>query len=387
MKLVRIISSVLVAALVVTLVLLFLRRDHRIEPFVDLRFVRVRIQDAAVDREVVKAELAEYGTELVPALRAELHKGTWRRNKLWLWAVRYSPQFMHSRNVQMDWDQDARAGWSALTLGRLGNHATSTIPDLQALANSGRRAANLAQVALAMIQSNDATVQSNAIAALTGSSQSRRDEFAWYANELWPKRPEVLDGPLRDTDATVRSRALSALCSYGTIASNAAPVLLEMLSDPSPIVRPPAALALGLVAPEHGATAVAVMLDQLRTNFAWTGADAHILFQALGPVATAAVPTLEAELVDPKMAMFHGDAAGALWRITGRATPQVITGLSTGVRIGVQYTQLRCLRILREIGPPAAAVPILNSYTNHPRILIRKLAHEALDSIRATSAK
>jgi hypothetical protein len=192
----------------------------------------------------------------------------------------------------------------------------------------------------------------------------------------------VLNGPLRDPDATARSRALYALHFYGTVASNAAPVVLEMLSDPSPIVRPPAALALGLVAPEHGATAVAVMLDQLRTNLMWTGVDALALFQALGPVARAAVPTLEAELADPKLVMFHGDAAGALWRITGRATPQVIVGLSTGVRSGLPSTQLRCLRILREIGPPAAgAVPVLNSATNHPRILIRKLAREALDSI------
>jgi len=107
-----------------------------------------------------------------------------------------------------------------------------------------------------------------------------------------------------------------------------------------------------------------------------------------GPAAKAAVPKLESDLADPKMAIFHGDAAGALWRITSNATPQVITGLSTGVRIGVQRTQLRCLRILKEIGPPAfGGVPVLNTYTNHPRILICKLAREALQSINGASNK
>jgi hypothetical protein len=175
---------------------------------------------------------------------------------------------------------------------------------------------------------------------------------------------------------------------YESRASNYVPVLLQMLADPSPTVRPSAALALGLVSPQYAETAVAVMLDQQRTNDSWTGDNAHLLYQAMGPAANLAVPTLRVELTDARRVIFHGDAAGALWRITGEVTSQIVEGLSTGVRIGVQRTQLRCLHILREIGPPAtAAAPALHSLTNHPRILIRQLACEALESISRPLAK
>jgi hypothetical protein len=90
-KVIRIISALLVAALVLTIVLRSLRRDTRIDAFVD-----IRIGDAALDREVAEAELAEYGAELVPALRAELHNGAWRQGRLWLWVAPHLPQVVRN---------------------------------------------------------------------------------------------------------------------------------------------------------------------------------------------------------------------------------------------------------------------------------------------------
>ena len=387
MKAIFIILALVVAATVVTLLLLLPRYDTRIDPLVDFQSARVPIKEWAIEREVVEAELAQYGAELVPALRAELHRGSWRRSKSVRWAVAKSPKFIQDQVAKGESEQDRRTERAILTLGRLRQQGSAAIRDLQSVTGSGR-IPEVAQVALTMIQPSDAMVQSNAIAALTASSQPRRAQFALYANEIWPGQPEILDRPLHDSDAAVRVHSLNALGYYGTRASNATPAVLAMLGDPSPMVRPRAALALGLIAPEHGTNAVAVMLKQQRTNNSWTGDHAYVLYQSLGPAASAAVPKLEADLADPNMAVFHGDAAGALWRITGKATPQIIDGLGTGLQFDVQRTQLRCLRILREIGPAAAAAaPAVSSLTNHPRILLRKLSREALDSITAPSAR
>ena len=55
-------------------------------------------------------------------------------------------------------------------------------------------------------------------------------------------------------------------------------------------------------------------------------------------------------------------------RITGKATPQILESLSTGVPVGVQRTQLRYWRVLQEIClATAAAAPALRSLANHPR--------------------
>jgi len=158
-----------------------------------------------------------------------------------------------------------------------------------------------------------------------------------------------------------------------------------MLADPSLIVRPWAAFAFGLVAPDYAETAVASMIEQRKTNLSWTGDNAFILYQTVGPKAKAAVPALEAELADPKMAMSYGDAAAALWRITGKMSQKITDGLNTGLRIGVQRAQIRCLRIVKEIGPATAGtIPELQRMTNHPLILIRQLAMEALKSVERT---
>jgi len=69
-------------------------------------------------------------------------------------------------------------------------------------------------VAHAMIQPNDAIIQSNAVAALSASSQPRRAHLAMHAYEIWPNEPEVLDKPLHDKDGTVRTFSLTALCSF-----------------------------------------------------------------------------------------------------------------------------------------------------------------------------
>ncbi len=174
---IRTLLVLLVIALITTIVLLPIRRDRRIDPLVDFRGVRVPIKEAAIEREVAEAELAEFGKELVPALRAELRAGSWRRSNWLRWAAPKLPGVLRDPIAKADFEQIRRSDMAALTLGRIGQQAAASIQDLRRMAISARSAA-VAQVALTMIRPNDATVQSNAIASLTTSSQISRVQFA-----------------------------------------------------------------------------------------------------------------------------------------------------------------------------------------------------------------
>jgi hypothetical protein len=359
-------------------------RDTRIEPLIGWYFGGNNVRYAAIEREVVETELASYGVELIPALREELHRGSIWRTKIVSWLETSLPSSLARQIGQKRSEAERRRQYAALCLGRLGTNATSAIPELKSLAATGGGPLGLtAEVALAMVARQDSIIQSNALASLTSGSQPRRHLFTIYADELWPGRLDLFSRLLNDADDSVRSRALQLIGNQGPSASNSIPLMVSMLKDPSAIVRPRAALALGQVAPALAETAVACMIEKRRTNFMWTGDYAYVLYQAVGPAAKAAIPSLEADLADGNLAVFHGDAAAALWRITGKMSPQIIAGLNTGLRIGVQRTQLRCLRAIKEIGPAAAGtIPELTRMTSHPRLLLRKLATEALERVR-----
>ena len=225
------IAFVFVVALALVMALRLNWRDARIDPLVDRRGVRISWKEVAIEREVAEAELVRYGPELIPALRAELHRGGWRRYRSVAWAASKLPRRIQDAIVRPEFEQDSRCEQAALTLGRFGQQASNAIPDLKAVVAAGNhRSACAAEIALVMIQPGNVSVQSNAIAALTASSQSRRYQFALHAHEIWPNQPELLSGPLRDSDESVRASALYALLFYGTRASNAVPVLVRMLA-------------------------------------------------------------------------------------------------------------------------------------------------------------
>jgi HEAT repeats len=372
-----------IAALIITLTL-STHRDPRLERLIGWHTFR-KLREAAIEREVVEAELASYGPELIPALRQELDGGSVWRTKLAQFIELRSPAFIAESIGQKHIDSDRRRGLAALCLGRIGPRASTAIPDLKRLAGSGGELGLTAEIALAMIARQDPTVQSNAVAALASTSQPRRFFFMRHADEIWPGRTDLFINSLNDEDQAVRANAAQALGHAGSSASNATSLLIPMLADRSVIVRPKAAFALGQIAPEFAEIAVASMIDQRKTNFSWTGDCAYVLYQTVGPKANAAIPTLESDLSDTNMRMFHGDVAAALWRITGTLSPAMADGLNTTLQIGVQRMQIRCLRIVKEIGPPAAAtIPELRRMTNHPLILIRRLAGEALESVDHT---
>jgi len=85
-KLARIILVLLAAVVLICLGPSALQRhDARIDALVDFRSVRVPVMKAAIEREVAEAELALYGAELVPALRAELLRASRPRSKFAAW--------------------------------------------------------------------------------------------------------------------------------------------------------------------------------------------------------------------------------------------------------------------------------------------------------------
>lgn len=386
MKRPRLIALLVFAVGIAALIALTLRnhRDPRVERLIGWDSHLRNHREVAIEREVVEAELASHGPELIPALRQELDGGSLWRTKFVQSIETKSPTFIARHIAQKHLDSDRRRRLAVICLGRIGPGASPAIPDIKRLTAAGGQLGLAAEVALAMIARQDPVVQSNAVAALNSTSQPRRHSFMTYANEIWPGRTDLFLGGLRDENESVRAAAAQALGREGSSASNATSLLLPMLADQSFIVRPKVAFALGLIAPDFAETAVASMIDQRRTNFSWTGDSAYVLYQTVGRRAKAAMPDLESDLAEPTMRVFHGDAAAALWRITGQTSPQIIDGLNTGLRIGVQRTQIRCLRGIKEIGPAASAtIPELRRMTNHPLILIRQLATEALTSVEA----
>lgn len=369
-------------ALVLIVFFVVMHRDARIEALIGPMGRRLPMMEYAYEPEVVQAELADHGKALIPGLRVELRRGEWRQ-KSWMQPLNRIPvlgEYLSKPDYGPQFERRKRA---ALCLGRLGPAAHEAIPELEFLAaHAGSTLGPVANIALVMIQQDNSALQSNAVAALTSSNQIHRFEFAMYGHEIWPDKPELLLECLADPNADVRSLALMSLGKYGLRASNAAPAVKELLHDPYVRVRPQAALTLGQISPENAELAVSVMLDQQRTNKNRMGDEAYVLYQAVGPAARAAVPSLEAELKVERDKIFHGDVAAALWRITGKTTPEMIEALGENVRIGTQRSQLRSLRAIKEIGPPAmAAMPPLQKMTNHPLIMMRQAAVEAMNSI------
>src|SRR5262249_456504 len=152
------------------------RRDPRLERLIGWRTHYDRHQ-SAIEREVVEAELASYGPEIIPALRQELDGGSVWRTKLAQGIERKSPAFISESIGKKQFDSDRRREQAALCLGRIGPRAVAAIPDLKRLAATGGSHLGLtAEFALAMIARQDPIVQSNAVAALA-STQPRRPFF------------------------------------------------------------------------------------------------------------------------------------------------------------------------------------------------------------------
>lgn len=361
------------------------------------------------DDTVRRGELAAAGDEALPFLMARIQaRPDWVERML-----RWGP-IAELRERQGDWvsepiaqrintrafhTENARRQ-ALFSMVLMGSNAAAARGDLERL---GTSSAPLRWKALAAVTAGapgDPAILSNYLAHLTleafrppnakpggWSLEGMQAELAREFPRIWPTPPAPLEAllPLLDSeDAHVRLSAVRALVSYGTAARNAAPRLVQLLSDPDRRIHPSAAHALGVVSPrEHGALAVTVMLAQQRTNNSWTGDHAHQLYGALGPLAREAAPSLTAVLRERPRRQATGPVAFALWRIQGQASPEIVEELASGLDTPIQRFQRMSLVALKEIGPPASnAVPALRRMLSSRFATLQQEAREALQAIQ-----
>ncbi|MBN8246319.1 MAG: hypothetical protein J0L84_02610 [Verrucomicrobia bacterium] len=361
------------------------------------------------DDTVRRGELAAAGDEALPFLMARIRaRPDWvERGLQWgpmaefqsllgSWGWEPLARSLSSRAVRT---QNARRQ-ALFSLVLMGPDAATARGELEQL---GASSAPLRWKVLAAVTAGapgDPAILSNYLAHLTLeafrapnakpvglSLESVQTELIREFPRIWPTHPAPLEGllPLLESgDAHVRLAAARALIPYGTAASNAAPRLVQLLSDPDRRIHPSAAHALGVVSPgEHGALAVTMMLAQQRTNNSWTGDYAHQLYGALGPLAREAVPSLTETLRERPRRHATGPVAFALWRIQREASPEIVEELARGLDTPIQRFQRMSLMALKEIGPPASdAVPALRRMLSSRFATLQQEAREALQAIQ-----
>jgi hypothetical protein len=173
------------------------------------------------------------------------------------------------------------------------------------------------------------------------------------------------------------------LARYGPAASNALPVLRAKMREGNKYLQPDATLAVGMISRTDAEEAVISMVGQARTNAAYASLVAGELYRGLGPVAAAAVPSLERQLAATNISIFTVEAAQSLWAIRHEATPAMVAALTSGLELGRAESRRRSFQALREIGPAAStAIPVLERLTHSRWRQFRRLATETLEAVR-----
>jgi len=361
------------------------------------------------DDTVRRGELAAAGGEALPFLLEKVQAQPDRVERLLRWAgdlglIARLNDWVSEGLAQRLWrrgDQSERDRMGAMEiLILLGPGAAASRSELGRLATSAPPLLRWkALAAVTAITPDEPATRSNFLSHLSlegfqppnapppgWSLDGIQSELARQFPRIWPTNPAPVEAllPLLDSkDSHVRLNAARALPFFGTAASNAAPRLVQMLSDPDRRVRPSAAHALGVVSPtHHGALAVSAMLAQQRTNDSWTGDYAYKLYGALGPIAQEAAPSLIEKMGRGPRRGHTGPVAFALWRIQGQATPEIVEALVRDLETPIQRFQRMSLLALKEIGPPASnAVPALRRMLSSRFATLQQEAREALKSI------
>ena len=367
------------------------RKDPHVE-----RVLNHNVVEGVVEDDVRLAELEAAGPGAVEDLREELRR-------------KFNP-LLQAEQLAFDWFQargfreynkgdspirifKTRQGHALSGLILLGEQALPALPDVEALTGFFSNSQGLVTAALCAMRPHDPTTISNAVAILRGNDTIPIYGLAGNFAKIWREPPPhlpALVATLTNREEIVRSAALRSLARYGPKVRGHAAAIVPLLTDPAPAVRPLAAYALGHIEPSEAPRAIEAMLVEQEFNHGksvgWIGLEPYKLYGELGPVARAAVPRLEQEFSDRVFESNRGPIAFALWRVTGDSSARITEALAKGAESRLERFRLLSLRGLIEIGPPASnAVPVLRRVAQDPRVLIRRLADEALRSITRTA--
>ncbi len=383
----------LVALLPLSLFMLWLnqRKDPHVERVLDHNFITGVIED-----EVALAELEAAGPGAVEAFRGELRR-------------KFNP-LLKAEQLAFDWFQsqgsrafdndyspiqifETRRKHALNGLILLGEQALPARLDVEALIASSPESHGQGTAALFALRPHDAATISIASMLLRGNITGEIQSVALNFAKIWREPPphlSALVATLTNKEEIVRSAALRSLAHYGSKVRGHAAAIIPLLSDPSPAVRPLAAYALGHIEPSEAPRAIEAMLGEQEFNHGksvgWIGLEPYKLYGELGPGARAVVPHLEKEFADRSLEGRRGPIAFALWRVTGDSSARITEALAKGAESRLERFRLLSLRGLIEIGPPASnAVPVLRRVAQDPRVLIRRLADEALRSVTRTA--
>ena len=356
--------------------------DQAVEACLDRKYSNA----SAIESEVVEAEVALWSDRQFRYLAEELARegGFRKRFRSWLWD--HVPMIRDELNPIATASME-RQGRILRILTAAGPRARVAESAVQAIiSDPGSESLDAALLAMGRLRGDSpAAVQELVGQTISAAARDLRRIAPLWCSEVSDPPAELIPfliqllGSRQEQERAAAARSLAML---GRRAAAAAPSLRELLADRSRIVRPRAALALGTVAPEFAREAVAVMLEQQRTNNAWTGDMAHRLYFEVGPAAAEAVPRLTSELGRPADRVMHGAAAAALWRIDRQVTPERIAALAWDAEHGIQRNQLRSILVLGEMGSRAtSAIPALQRVRSHPLHLLRQRADAALRQI------
>ena len=386
----------LVALLPLSLFVLWpnVRKDPHVE-----RVLNHNVVAGVAEDDVRLAELEAAGPGAVEVLREELRR---KFNPL-LKVEQFAFDWFQSRGFR-EYNNgyspiqifETRRGQALRGLILLGEQALPAQPDVEALSTSSQDSQGQRTAALCAMRPHDPATISNAVVALSGVDTMMTRMLSLNFAKIWREPPphlSALVATLTNREEIVRSAALRSLARYGPKVRGHTAAIIPLLSDPSPSVRPLAAYALGHIEPSEAPRAIEAMLVEQEFNDphhgkleGWIGLEPYKLYGELGPVARAAVPRLEQEFSDRQFASRRGPIAFALWRVTGDSSARITEALAKGAESQLERFRLLSLRGLIEIGPPASnAVPVLRRVAQDPRVLIRRLADEALRSITRTA--
>ena len=356
------------------------------DPVVEACLDREYTRTSAIESEVVEAEVATWGDRQFRYLAEELARegGLRKRFRTWLW--NHVPLLRDELNPIAGASME-RQGRILRILTAAGPRARVAEPAVQALiSDPSSESLDAALLAMARLRGDSpAALQELVGQTISGAARDLRRIAPLWSSEVTDPPAELIPFLIQllgSRQEQERAAAARSLAMFGRRAAVAAGPLRELLADRSRIVRPRAALALGMVAPEFAREAVTVMLEQQRTNNAWTGDMAHRLYFEAGAAAVDAVPRLNAELSRPADRLMHGAAAAALWRIDRQVTRERIEALAWDAENGLQRTQLRSLLVLGEMGSNASpAIPVLQRLRRHPLRLVRQRAEAVLQQL------